>query len=449
VTGENNAAVLLVRALGPTVLPEARARASALSGEGRASPGLAPFVEWDVFVGAREKEAGAAWRELPWARATTPWKAEEDAELSAWVDENGEALRWAEAASRRERCFWGVMTLRRDGPLFAMVEPSFWPVRQLVECIQFRAMRSLGAGDGVAAWDDLRTCHRLARLIAQEPTVLGRCVGMGMEEIALKGDLRVIVTEGSAEKLAAMEREVEELTAMPTLGEALDVTERFEWLDLLTMLAREGVGEMRRRVYGDYDPVWRGDPFGSLDPFPVHYDAAMRRVNELFDRTVAAERAGSYTDRKAGREALRAEAAEVCARYERMSACLWSVEWRLMGRFHPYENFFAGDRWEEVEQRRVMAAAGVTLAKFRVERGMFPSRLSEVGKFLDRFTGEELVYRRGADGVRYTLYSRGLNTVDDRGVTRRKQGDVADDLVQTEAGMVESVGPRVSSVRLD
>ena len=30
VTGENNAAVLLVRALGPTVLPEARARASAM-----------------------------------------------------------------------------------------------------------------------------------------------------------------------------------------------------------------------------------------------------------------------------------------------------------------------------------------------------------------------------------------------------------------------------------
>jgi hypothetical protein len=186
-----------------------------------------------------------------------------------------------------------------------------------------------------------------------------------------------------------------------------------------------------------------------LDPFPVHYDAAMRRVNELFDRTVAAERAGSYTDRKAGREALRAEAAEVCARYERMPACLWSVEWRLMGRFHPYENFFAGDRWEEVEQRRVMAEAGVTLAKFRVERGMFPSRLSEAGKFLDRFAGEELVYRRGADGATYTLYSRGLNAVDDRGVTRRKQGDVADDLVQTEAGVVESAGLAAPFVRLD
>jgi hypothetical protein len=451
VTGENNAAVLLVRALGPVLLPEASSRVSELSGIGRGTPDVAPFAALDDYMAARRKGDGALVPAAEQRRARAAWRREEDAELSAWVDGNAEALAWAEKASLREKCSWGVVTLQRRSPLWAMVEPSYGRVRELMECLQYRAMRALGEGDRRGAWRDLQTCHRLARLMAQEPTVSGRQVGMRMEEAALACDVQVAGTAGgSAAELAAMERDIAGLAAMPTMEEPLDVTERFMWLDLYASLAREGPAEMRRRLFGDFDMGWAGDPLRSLNPFPVHYEAAMREVNGLFDRAVAAERAPVYADRRAGRAALRAEA-ERLSSVDEWQWLFWRVDQRMLVRFHPFWNFYGGDQWEEVEERRQLVRGAMALARFRAEHGAYPATLEEAGLhgLVDRFSGEPLVYARRANGGAFVLYSVGLNGRDDQGVVRRESNEATDDLVVTPEGFATSVGPAEAAIRLD
>ena len=151
-----------------------------------------------------------------------------------------------------------------------------------------RAMLRLNEGKVDEAWDDLLTCHRLARLMGQGPTTIETLVASSIEEGACAGDLALLQnTHLTAAQAAKMREDLNKLPPMPNIGEKIDVAERFTYLDSVSEYSRVGL------------PGLAG--LSSIDSFkylkrtinllvyygkrtPADWDVSLRMGNAWFDR---------------------------------------------------------------------------------------------------------------------------------------------------------------------
>ena len=202
VTPENNAAVLLLQALGPAAVPEQNREQFFQMLGIDPLPEKGPYLEeFGTYFGRRALDAKSQMagqepgdfrdetaKELnrimsrPWTKADSPIAA-------AWLDDNRRQIDLFVAATRRSR-FYMPLTEGRNGAGLLIFELLPWVSRLHVArwALCSRAMLRIGEGKSEEAWQDLLACHRLARLMDQAPTVVEGVVAEAVEEMADQAD---------------------------------------------------------------------------------------------------------------------------------------------------------------------------------------------------------------------------------------------------------------------
>ena len=446
VTPDNNAAVLLLEALGPAMLknPDTLGRVCALL---RVPP---PPVEGEYFVPFREyavshlpQEAQTDIRQRLNDRLAGPWQPKDDPLLAGWIQANTRSLDVAVSASRRKRMFVPLVSPSDPPTLydcFMNVSLSAW--MEMGRALAARAMLRLGQGQVEAASADILALHRLGALVSQGPMLIDVLIGMALDKMAGNAD-GALARSGKATG-AQLRRHLAAVASMPEetgMIQSWDGPERLFALDMWILSARKSV----REVFGPTLSI-QGDPPESLPDYPLDWNEALRMDNAHTDRLVAARRLPTFRQRIEAVKAVMAEIDKIVGpdkkAYSRKMVKLVKANRRrdpakiTRATFH----YLAGccslspegilTVEEQVHAFRRIAVVSLALAVWRAEKGSYPDKLDALSPAVlkalspDPFTDKPLIYRRAGEG--YVLYSVGPNMTDDGGVgSSEKKG--ADD----------------------
>lgn len=194
VTPQNNAAVLIWQALGPT--PE---RGNPLPQEffqylGIPRPGASQedFINSYRYFSEVLRLPGRAAEQLHdqlFLLTSIPWKEREAPELASWLNHNEKALELIRRASERPHYFTPAYRLNDDGttlPLFKNLLPQGQAMRDVILALNVRAMRKLAAGDVAGSWQDILTAYRLCRLLGRGTWLTEAIIGASLERTTFR-----------------------------------------------------------------------------------------------------------------------------------------------------------------------------------------------------------------------------------------------------------------------
>ena len=236
VTPKNNAAVLLIKAAGPDLLPEAtREQVPALLGISVLPEKGDYFISLHKYTYASkgiEEIFEIAQREF--------WSVKEYPQLAAWLKANDKPLELVVKATKRQR-FYVPLIMASEGkpPILACAILNLNIPREMGSALVARAMLRFDSGDVAGALGDLLAVHRLARLVGQDPTIIGRLAGCALESLACNAN-NALATRGwlTSSQVREYLSELEALPALPSMTEAIDISERFTLLDSITFVYR-------------------------------------------------------------------------------------------------------------------------------------------------------------------------------------------------------------------
>jgi len=434
VTPENNAGVLLVRAIGLRDLePADRLRFYKLLGieppaeQGPYLTDLGDFVKNERHLPWTKKEEADLDRSMhaPWMRRELPIVEE-------WLKANEKPLELVVGATRRSHCYLPLVEPAGSG-LQAIPLPFLGGSRNAARLLVARAMLHLGDGKIAEAEQDLLACHRLGRLCGHTPFLISALVAFAIEASAFEGDARLIeFGHLSAERALAYQQELRRLASLPAMADVIDKSERFVFLDTVSLLARERLGLLDALgLEGSIAPkaVERAFTQGSA----IHWDDALLLGNEQFDKAVAAARRQTLAERKRAFEQLDQDMRRIGSNLgnpEKVAASflvavLRKDLGRLMGNLLIMSHLPASEVALEAENRahtrEALGQVGFALAAYHADRGAYPDDLNALSpKYMSRvpndlYTEQPLRYRR--EGAGFLLYSVGQNGVDDGGRT--------------------------------
>lgn len=432
VTRENNAAVGLFKAFGPTLFqtglfPDPRDRVVnekilARLGLTFADIESAPFKDWDNRLTTQPATASSATSR----RHSEPGisevldsleKGRVHSDLRAWLADNQECFRLIEQASTLPRFYFPIISAD-DPPLFATaIRLNLSPFRSAAEAFACRAILRERDGDVAGAWNDILTMHRIARLVGQYPTLLGALLGGVIQDTAFRQTSTLITHHPlTPEKALAILRQLEALPPPPNVADLVDTTGRFGQLDSLMFVCRGSkIGPGAAKTSG------------------LDCNVMLRYCNSLHDIGVKPLRLPAYAGRAEAQAACqkRDEQAIREAKYIKY----WLVVYRLGGRatrellsrefakiiFMLSTTNIGGvaDKVDATAMRFELEKLSLALACFHARQGRWPEKLQELSPELvkdipaDIFTGKALVYRPEKNG--YLLYSLGPNQKDDAG----------------------------------
>lgn len=449
---DQNAAMLLLKALGPDVLND-RTRVEILQRLGLTDEtafAKEVFVAWRYRRGKPSGEPAVSDPEkavlpppLP-ASGPASQEAEKDeadvwndllsggdvhADLEPWLERNRAALELIVQASRKPRLYVPLESTQSP-PMLLNALGGLATVRHAGVALALRAATRMRRGDLDGAWEDALACHRLARLGSQIPTILGQLEAISTDAWAA----RVGTALACHEKFAPQQERkmLSDLSALGPIGDvvgSLDRCERMVMLDSVQVVYRTVMmgqaaeidtggtldwNEMMR--YGNqwYDEMIRpmrlprfGGRRQAMREYWDQFDALERRMESAKPRLLI-ERLGGRATRKAFSRSV-------------MDLIL-SMHLPSLQRAQTLED--SARMALEVER---MAAA---LACFKADKGRWPASLDELVPDLlpavpvDLFSDKPLVYKPAADG--YVLYSLGGNQKDDGGVRSDKPADEGD-----------------------
>jgi hypothetical protein len=406
VTPENNAAPLLLRALGRAALP-ANDPPDGITDR----LGMAPLPEqgnyFEIYGDfARKHNAGDDADPSKLINASA-WPVKIDPLTAQWVKENEGPLALIVEASRRTRLFIPSYGGRHPRSFIETQAPRVIPVRNAAVALLARSIIRLDAGDAPGFREDVLAVHRLARLVAQGPTIIERLVALLMDNSACNAD-RLAVTSGKLPpgQVRIFAAELAASSDMPYMDSGLEL-ERFRALDGLQYMARMGPS---------YVPKLANVSLGRFVPIP--YEAAMRTINHYYDGVLSVLRQPVSPQRLAALRLWEEQITEI--HKESIVTSLLSQDW-LVGILMP--------KLSGLHERRVdirLTKLVVALAAFQADHGAFPATLAELSPgYLpaipnDLFNDKPLIYSRTDTG--YMLYSVGPNMTDDGGKSD-KQGD--------------------------
>jgi hypothetical protein len=445
VTPENNAAVLLFRALGVQEVPKE------LRGEFLQRMGLAAELEPSLFVNWAKYV-----KTIPASSITTtagnpadpyeqliemldrgiegPWRRSEYAALAKWLDANGPALEVIVEASQRPR-YYAPLVAAGDPPVTtAALLPLLNDARQVALALISRAMLRLSEKEYQAAWDDLMACRRLGRLIGQGPTLVESLVGYALEELAIHGQVEFLAAaELTVDEWAALQADVEKLPSRLPLADKFDFFERFAALEMILSIARQGPKALQGMSGGNVD-----NALAQIILRGVDWNVPLMIANEWMDRVVAVAKIEDPRERAVAADLLEADILAMVAE----GRDPWGIPGAVLSRELASEKagqivmslLFPSIRamlhsHDRLQTRVDLLRVGLALARFKAKTGDYPEKLAELAPdFLatipaDAFAGTPFVYKKTANG--YLLYSIGNNQIDEQG---RSYDQKADDL---------------------
>ena len=427
VTSGNNAAVLLLQAIGrndPESVPDANWKAVLRRLKLSPSEWKGPFFisvsEWHRQHGKlNNADTRVADRHI--------WKSSRSPEFAKWLKANEKPLQIAIEASRRSRFFIPVMNdpSREEQNLILAEVPCIWEIRHLATTLPMRAMNLAGDGKTNESWKTLMACRRLARLLSQGATPQCLMSAARIESQAIAGQLALLKAGSlSRDQLTACLRDLRKLPELTGFIEPLDRHSRYVFLDLGRTLT-QGDGEGGKT---DRDAA----VMSRLD-----WNLILRNGNEWFDRYVKSARKRNWDDCSKDLKALDSicdqqpdEITQQLVLNELLNGRLpdrklaENFSNRLLELTIPYVRGFAvAERRAQVKSRLAQIAFALQASHRRL--GDFPERLEELCPHeltsvpRDTFSRTALIYRKTDSG--YLLYSIGANGVDDGGRSRNEK----------------------------
>ena len=326
VTPQNNAAILFWKAVGPEeILSEYRSRYFEMLGVPPLPEKGDYYVDLEKYLAQHKggtKVGGATPKPITWQDAqalldvalTRPWSKQEFPVLAAWLDANEKPLALLVEASRRPRRY-DPLVCGEKTPLIAVLQPAMSVVHDMggdiTSAIMAQAMRGLGEDKIQESWEDLLTCHRLARLVGQGPTFVEALVARSLDGRACAGD-RAFLQHArlTAAQIAKMREDFDRLPPMPTLTDKLDLAERFLYLNVVSDYSRQGrasLVELER--FAEVEPIGAKELKSTVTSLldysastAIDWDLVLRMGNSWFDRIADAYRKPT---RAAQKESLR------------------------------------------------------------------------------------------------------------------------------------------------
>ena len=263
----------------------------------------------------------------------SPWTAEDDPKNFDWVTANEKPLAIAAEAVKRPDYFHpliarnangarvslvGVLPVKRPafyiplitrdadvwlaGPLLPLVQRS----REIAAILGMRVMLRCGEKKYDAAWQDVMTMHRLARLIGKGATLNELRVGFAIDALAQDSALRLLeAAKPTAKQALALQNELASLSPFPSLADKVDVSERFIFLDVCQFVRRDGA-KVLKGLFNSDDLDESPEVLAASIP-RLDWNKVLRTGNGWYDRLADALRKPGRADRVAALKSLDAE----------------------------------------------------------------------------------------------------------------------------------------------
>jgi len=430
VTPDNNANVLLWKALGPR--PEG---GDAMPPEFFKRLGIdEPPATGDYFIDLtrfmkdhppREPEkANEVDNHLIWA-GQRPWTAKDYPEIVAWLKANEKPLAVVVEAAKRPRYFNPLVSRRGNGEPSSLISCPISGVqkcRYLAAALTARAMLRLGEGKYDAAWEDLMACHRLSRHLTHGATLIESLVGLSIRLLVQNPTLAYLEkTPLTSKQILTKLKELQGLPPLANMVDKIDLGERLVTLDSLQAI-RSGRSDGPNKIPNEED-------LAALDK--IDWGAALRVCNTWYDQMAAALRMKDRPAREKAFDQLERDLEKLLLARKELGdldkllesgdpskAVGERIGMVLMGLLAPAIRKVQGsfERAEQVDRNLHVAFA---LAAYRKDTGRYPAKLADLApKYLtavpnDLFSGKPLIYTSGEKG--YFFYSVGINGKDDGG----------------------------------
>jgi hypothetical protein len=452
VTPENNAAVLFVEALGPVCLgdmdPE---RFHQLLGIEPLPDQGEYFVPLNQYAATRSgEEAFKEQIEKAFDKAEErPWNEREFPEIAAWLRLNQQSLDLFCRGCQRPRYFAPMLGGADEGDAAILLDArlaTLHPVRSSARSLTARAMLRLREGNLEAAWADLLACHRLARLVGQDPTLIGMLVSVAIERIACRGDAHLIASQAlTAHQARSAVADLRALAPLPGLRRRINQAERFTVLDEMAAVASERV-DLDQVLGGSGGPAF--DTLANVGNTLVDWDLALQHASAWYDRADTALERPTYAERAAAFEQvendLRDVGRELFSPRSQFGALVAGQFSRRVADLFVCLSLGATSACHVAEHHGIAIARlnllGYALAAHHAEHGEYPKQPSQLVPHylaelpMDPFTDASFSYR--SENKEFLLYSFGANMKDDGGKNGDLDGhDLASDKESDDLGL--------------
>ncbi|MCA9012174.1 MAG: hypothetical protein KDB01_20620 [Planctomycetaceae bacterium] len=471
VTPENNSVVMFRRAFGNRDLSQN------VAVEYYKQLGIdVPPDEGDYLIGINEYARSLDWSEVPVVDGlngeqvvidqhgeaeSRPWTQDEFPLIARWIDLNEKPLMLAIQGSLRPKYFSPL--LPNNGLVIGILLPDVQNIREIVRLLTARAMLKLGKRNAEGAWHDVMACHRIARLVAQGPTLIEMLSGIATEARACKCDNQITNGFLTAERALRFSQELRVLGDVPGCASKIDVAERYMYLDVVENAALQRIDP--QQLVNEPQP---SDEKATTVPTIfqqainlelVDWDLVLRMGNEEFDRAAKIARLPTRLERQSELARLNADLEQMQKDAAQLdSATLLggkTVVSRKLGKMMigmmlPAVMRIAYEAEDRNLMRQELSHCAFALAAWRADCGEYPEQLGHLAPEylqhipIDIYTGQPLIYRRSDFG--YLLYGVGPNLKDNDGFTFG-EGTDTDDLVVRSAGEDQRIGEAARSAK--
>jgi hypothetical protein len=439
ITPENNADVLLWKALGPAPFRGRQMPAEFFKRLGIKQPstGGAYFVGLFAYMKEYHKDDRSEFETL-WGQqqrtSKQPWRAKDYPHFASWLKINEKPLAVVIEATKRSRYYSPLVPQPPEkgpgGTIHAEIlgAPECRDLAYLLSC---RAMLRIGEGKFEEAWQDLIACHRLARLVVHGVTVIEGLVGLSIDMTAINGDLAYLEhAKRTPEQIRECLKDLQALPAMPSVVAKIAPADRFMYLDTVQQIRRWGL----RNIQGLSEGKKLNKPDADEEKIlaMIDWTPALRAGNHWHDKLAAVLRASDRATRMRGFDRIGVDLGalrEATSSPQELGRRILDQDLpgksigkvlanTLVSRMLPAAGKIqnADDHWSQQQRNLHIAFA---MALYQRDHGRYPAKLNELAtKYLttvpdDLFSGKPLVYRPAEKG--YLLYSVGINGIDEGG----------------------------------
>lgn len=449
-TPENNAAVLILQAMGPGKLKPNEQIAVAkelgitlpLSGRtltrlyGKTNRELVAKLLGDQFSTPICDRDDIVYDAID-AAMGAPWSSDEFQPIAAWIEENQQQLDLLVGLSKRSGYYFpspSLLNQSSDDPWFFGPDGGFSSARDAARVMCVRAMWNLGEGRSEAAWQCILAVHRLARLLSQNETTIDQLVAIAIDGIARDATITLLADDHLPASLAhQIQIDLTDLQSPVRFADAFDGLERISFLASIPYFAECGAASSIAMMNMESEPT-----FNPLDYVSIDWNVTLREGNQWYDRLAAAFHEPDGGKRRLSIATIEAELrqfenqlqqpatwfASAVSRHSRSRMAAAGVIASTASVINALAS--AMDRTNtQLELTRLAAA----LAVYRADHGQYPDKLDALMPDMlpqlpvDLYHAKSLVYKRETDG--YLLYSTGENGVDDGGSHEQYGGILA------------------------
>jgi hypothetical protein len=450
VTSANNGAIVLLKAMGPHAIPEkSRGEVFRLLGiEALPEKGDYLVLESEMIERWKAQQpAGAPHLSNDELEAQFDLAAERPEMVSKfpvvvqWLAINEKPLRILLDGAQRSAFYVPLVATDEQPPLLGAYERQLLQnTRGIASLLRIHALAKLQQGNTIDAWNDALCCHRLARWLDQEPTLVDALITWAINAVACNCDAQLahfgkLSHKEAGEALAKLQA----LQALRSTIDKIDLGERFWLLDAVGCFARGNPKELAKMT-GDQSRD-AGKQHRPIDVDAVDWDVVFRCGNEWFDKLVTA---GRVADSPARQKAL----VQVGDDFDKLL--------KQVGTKGSLLDLFSGKSAKELISQRIglmlagtcmpatnaalsaetrarmtekLAETAIVLAEYRADFGRYPEQLQElVPKYLpampeDKFAKSPGPIRYRLEGDAYVLWSVGSDGNDDGGHSYEEDSD--------------------------